>query len=119
MPCGSRIRIAYSRQVVLTGQAAHSWRAAFSRASFSGLRSKWLGGKKKDDRLALHWASARQSSTSTDWNAVSIGNIRPMRTALPPGSGSLYGDRRVAPPKGCSPDGIRYPFVTGPATTLD
>ena len=31
----------------------------------------------------MHWASARQSSTSTDWNAVSIGNIRPIRTTTP------------------------------------
>ena len=46
MPCGSRMRIAYSAQVSMTGQIAHSWRATASRASFSGLRSKWPGAKK-------------------------------------------------------------------------
>ena len=46
IPCGSRIRMAYSRQSLRTSQSTQMALARVSRACFSSLRSACVGGKK-------------------------------------------------------------------------
>ncbi len=64
MPCGSLIRIAYSRQAPLTVQLAHISFARASRSALSSLRSAWVGGKKTAACGPLHAARACHASPS-------------------------------------------------------